>query len=191
MTKLALPKGPSIFIDFASTDSAREVGSRIRECLPKPCEERMPEFYLGDQASFPDALKDAVAFSRSALDNPGHFSTAQRVPLKEVANIPNQSQLTTVIDWTSPTSVSVKIPPADSANLFFQNKTYLLVGLTRDLGQSLCQWMLTKGAKYVVIASRNPQINPTWLEGLASRGAIVKVMSMQELHRSAFGFEGL
>ncbi|TVY41584.1 Polyketide synthase-nonribosomal peptide synthetase [Lachnellula subtilissima] len=178
MIKLALPKGPSIFIDCASTDYAREIGSRIRECLPKPCEERMPKFYLGDQASFLGFLKDAVAFSRSALPNPGNFSTAQCVPLKEVANIPNLPQLTTVIDWTSPASVSVKIQPADSANLFFQNKTYLLVGLTRDLGQSLCQWMLTKGAKYVVIASRNPQINPTWLEGLASRGAIVKVMSM-------------
>jgi hybrid polyketide synthase / nonribosomal peptide synthetase ACE1 len=176
--KSVLPKGASFFIDFASTSATREVGSRIRECLPKFCEERKPEFYLGEQVSFPELLENAVRFSQLALANPGNISAARLVSLKEVANTPDLLQLTTVINWASHSSVSVKIKPADSENLFFEDKTYLLVGLTRDLGQSLCQWMLTKGAKHVVIASRNPQVNSTWLEGLASRGAVVKVMSM-------------
>lgn len=177
----SLPDCPLLFIDFGTTNSAHAVASRIREFLPTFCKERAPGIYLGDQDKptlLMEELERAVASSRLALCDSGIANDVRIVPLKEVAITSDLPRLNTAIDWTSPSPVSVKITPADSGNLFFKDKTYLLVGLTRDLGQSLCEWMLTKGAKNIVIASRNPQVNLVWLESLISRGAVVKVMSM-------------
>ena len=53
--------------------------------------------------------------------------------------------------------------------------TYWLVGLTGGLGLSLCRWMISRGAKYIVISSRNPKIDPRWMTLFASLKATVKV----------------
>ncbi|TVY84046.1 Polyketide synthase-nonribosomal peptide synthetase [Lachnellula suecica] len=145
----ALPRNPSLFVDFATTASSLQLGARIRECLPQSCEARTSQLYFGTRSggtqppSFLGPLEEAVAYARIALADLEDCSTTRSVPLKEVA-CRRKLPPTTIVDWTSPSPIYILVEPADSGNLFFNDRTYLLVGLTGDLGQSLCEWMDSK-----------------------------------------------
>ncbi|PSN67734.1 hypothetical protein BS50DRAFT_620227 [Corynespora cassiicola Philippines] len=56
--------------------------------------------------------------------------------------------------------------------------TYLLVGMTGQLGQSLCRFMIENGAKYVVLASRNPPQDRQWCEDLVQQGSVIAVRQL-------------
>jgi hybrid polyketide synthase/nonribosomal peptide synthetase ACE1 len=79
-----------------------------------------------------------------------------------------------IVDWSAP-SVAVEIQPA--AVQFRADRTYWLVGLSGDLGISIADWMIRNGAKYLVITSRNPNIDERWLRSAETRGAVVSIMS--------------
>lgn len=59
-----------------------------------------------------------------------------------------------VVDWTGAQSITLSPRPVDTRNLFSPNKTYLLVGLTGHIGQSICRWMVQGGARHIVVTSR-------------------------------------
>ncbi|CAA9957825.1 Beta-ketoacyl synthase domain-containing protein [Pyrenophora teres f. maculata] len=82
----------------------------------------------------------------------------------------------TVIDWRSDSEkVCVPVVPAQSHIKFHSNRTYWLLGLTGSLGTSLCQWMVSKGARNLVLSSRNPKLDGQWLNKLSGCGANVVV----------------
>lgn len=83
-----------------------------------------------------------------------------------------------IIDWTQVSGLSVLVQPASSLVKLSPSKTYLLIGMTNDLGQSICQWMISKGARNIVLTSRNPDISPKWVEKMLGFGARVVPMSM-------------
>jgi hybrid polyketide synthase/nonribosomal peptide synthetase ACE1 len=110
-----------------------------------------------------------------------HHATANSedisvVPLHEIPASKHLHPLA-VIDWSASASVPVTLEPVDSRPLFRQDKTYWLVGLTGGLGLSLCKWMVARGARYIVISSRNPKVDPRWISDLAAAGATLKVCS--------------
>ena len=82
---------------------------------------------------------------------------------------------TMLFTWCAAPTVPVQITPVDAGRLFSGNKTYWLVGLTGGLGLSLCQWMFNRGAKYVVITSRTPKVDPRWEENMKAQGAVIKI----------------
>jgi acyl transferase domain-containing protein len=59
-----------------------------------------------------------------------------------------------VVDWTDVQNIIVSQRPINTTNLFSPNKTYLLVGLTGHIGQSMCRWMARSGARHIVVTSR-------------------------------------
>lgn len=71
---------------------------------------------------------------------------------------------TSVIRWLLEEDVEVRVRPLDARRLFSQHKTYLLVGLSGEIGQSLCEWMISNGAGCVCLTSRRPKVNKKWLE---------------------------
>jgi hypothetical protein len=83
-----------------------------------------------------------------------------------------------VISWTQQTPILAHIAPVTSLITLSNDKTYLLGGMTGDLGRSLCGWMVSKGARHVVFASRNPNFDLKWIESMANQGAKVVPMSM-------------
>ncbi|EDU46180.1 lovastatin nonaketide synthase [Pyrenophora tritici-repentis Pt-1C-BFP] len=87
--------------------------------------------------------------------------------------------LLTVINWKTDGPVAARIRPIDQGNLFRKNKTYLLVGLAGSTGRALSRWMVTKGARYVVLSSRNPQ-NPEskWVKKIEKLGGHITVLPM-------------
>ncbi|TVY90824.1 Fusarin C synthetase [Lachnellula willkommii] len=85
---------------------------------------------------------------------------------------------TSIISWTGGQSVQVQVTPATKGRLFADQKTYFLIGLTGDVGLSLCEWMTNHGAKYLAIASRSPAVPPEVCEHLQNKGVTVRIFSL-------------
>lgn len=92
-----------------------------------------------------------------------------------------------VLAWKDQGTVSALIRSFESMELFSSDKTYLLVGLTGEVGLSLCRWMVDRGARHLAITSRNPDIAAASLQDLESRGARVTVFTLDISDREALG----
>ncbi|GAW22514.1 hypothetical protein ANO14919_120510 [Xylariales sp. No.14919] len=85
---------------------------------------------------------------------------------------PNQQM---IISWERDSTVSVPLKPASEHIRFLPNGTYWLVGLTGGLGLSLCYWMIARGARYIALTSRNPNINPALIRSLSQGRCMVEL----------------
>ncbi|KID73294.1 PKS-NRPS hybrid synthetase [Metarhizium brunneum] len=83
----------------------------------------------------------------------------------------------TIVDWRATALVPVRLTSANDQIRFDENKTYALFGLTSDLATSLCDWMSSRGARTIVLTSRNPNIDERWLEEISRAGVHVGVFS--------------
>ncbi|OTB04920.1 hypothetical protein M426DRAFT_261564 [Hypoxylon sp. CI-4A] len=72
-----------------------------------------------------------------------------------------------VIDWQADRAAAPVTNHLVGKQLFRPDRTYVLVGLTKDFGQSLCYLLTEHGARNIVLASRNPKTNPEWIEELS------------------------
>lgn len=184
-----IPNNTTLFVDFSKTSSSS--GSTV---LSTQLARLMPVGCLTWDAS---QLLCREAFTNNTLDE--HIlrravlrATSQPVPASgELLTIPASEiaqQLTTstlVIDWKKDESLPVSVRPAEEMICFRSDRTYLLVGLTGQLGLQLTKWMVQHGAKYLALASRNPQVNPDWLERIQLEGAVVKTFAMDITSRNS------
>jgi len=92
--------------------------------------------------------------------------------------ISKQLSPTAIIDWTSTNSLKTVVRPLEHRGLFAPDKTYLLCGMTGDLGISVCLWMVENGARNVVLTSRNPNVSATVLDYLSGKGATIRPMAV-------------
>lgn len=90
-----------------------------------------------------------------------------------------------LLAWTGQDTVPALTRSFESINFFSNEKTYLLVGLTGEVGLSLCRWMVGRGARHLAITSRNPDVAPASLQDLQSHGARVAVFSLDISDREA------
>lgn len=82
-----------------------------------------------------------------------------------------------IVDWEAEPHLPVHLTSVDSAMRFDTNKTYVLFGLTSDLGLSLCDWMVSHGAGNIVLTSRHPQVDQRWLNQKKESGVRIEVIS--------------
>jgi hybrid polyketide synthase/nonribosomal peptide synthetase ACE1 len=113
------------------------------------------------------------------------FQGVCAVPLTEVHKLSTSTSLVTVVDWLSSPTVPITLDPVDKAALFRNDVSYWLVGLTGGLGLSLCEWMVSRGARHIAISSRNPQIDPRWKAHWKSLDATVNVYANDVTDREA------
>ncbi|KAJ4163171.1 hypothetical protein LMH87_004915 [Akanthomyces muscarius] len=90
-----------------------------------------------------------------------------------------------ITSWKSSVPYVLAQQPADRTALFHPNKTYLMSGMAGGLGLSICGWALRQGAKNLIIASRNPQISPEWLQEAKNLGANVQVVKMDATDKAS------
>ncbi|KAJ4291251.1 hypothetical protein N0V88_006252 [Collariella sp. IMI 366227] len=84
-----------------------------------------------------------------------------------------------IIDWKAERMVSQIVKPLAGTQLLSGNKTYVLVGLTRDFGQSLCTLFASQGARHLVLCSRNPpKAQPKWQTEMLANGIIVRFKTL-------------
>ncbi|THC93486.1 hypothetical protein EYZ11_007042 [Aspergillus tanneri] len=80
-----------------------------------------------------------------------------------------------VVDWTGDQMITLTHRPVDPRHLFSPNKTYLLMGLSGQIGQSMCRWMVCNGARHIVVTSRNPDKEALWKDELQRQGASIAI----------------
>ncbi|KAF7125782.1 hypothetical protein CNMCM5793_002075 [Aspergillus hiratsukae] len=140
-----------------------------------------------NKADLPIRVSDTLDACRTQILSPHARVNLEDISVVPLHQIPASKHLhpLAVIDWRASASVPVTLEPVDSRPLFRQDKTYWLVGLTGGLGLSLCKWMVARGARYIVISSRNPKVDPRWISDLAAAGATLKVSSSSDVTRRA------
>lgn len=179
-----LPKPHSIakFVNFASSNGDSHgldrIGTIIDKHVPNTCKKcTVNTFFTHEteiaQYDSPFLRRHLVArvnLAQRMLTDSSVLLTERNPVLQPVSSlraghtsmldIQNKSDL--IVSWDSDLPVVVR--PADhSSSLFRGDRSYWLVGLTGDLGLSLCEWMLQHGARYVVLSSRRPDVDTEWL----------------------------
>ena len=82
-----------------------------------------------------------------------------------------------IIDWTASTSLPVRVTRLDIKPLFRGDMTYWLCGMSGALGISLCDWMIDRGVKNLVLTSRNPKVEHAWIENHKGNEVTIKLIS--------------
>jgi acyl transferase domain-containing protein len=124
-------------------------------------------------------LADTVTMATHLMES-RRLSSLPVVNIKKFSDAGLEVKPGLMIDWALHDSneLSVRVETASSMVHLSQDKTYLLAGMTGDLGRSVCRWMITRGARHVILTSRSPNISPRWLEAMAALGAKVVPMKM-------------
>ncbi|KAL4811323.1 beta-ketoacyl synthase domain-containing protein [Aspergillus unguis] len=180
-----LPVGVSILIDLsAETPETSELGNSVARSvqvlaksslLTAEASRRM----TGRQQAV-DILQAIVdsAVNEGFPDNTDDLSIDQ-IPIDRLvggnSNADAGRSPLTIVDWRGVEPAPVTIQPV-SVRLR-DDRTYWLLGLSKDLGLSLADWMIHNGARHIAISSRNPNINKAWLENAAHHGATIAVIA--------------
>ncbi|KAH7043971.1 hybrid PKS-NRPS, partial [Macrophomina phaseolina] len=173
-----IPRNAACLIDLSSTPF-----TTLASSLP-PCARTYKFDFLHGAVTLPDKALLSSAFSE-AVASPSGASSASTVAVQDLAGAqPAQTVYPNVVDWAQP-ELTVAVKPLDPAGLFRADKTYLMVGMTGEMGRSLCRWMVTHGARYIVLTSRSAHVDGAWLEEMAALGATVKVYKMDVSDRAS------
>ncbi|CRG86530.1 Lovastatin nonaketide synthase [Talaromyces islandicus] len=183
-----LPGNISLVLDMSENNV---FSSHIKAALPQNA------MYLdmGDICQSPSAFRGdldeqlmktferAVEFSK---DQVGTGKTVNSVPAHHLPDISfkNKAQLD-IVDWTHTTNVPVPVRTASSLIALSAHKSYLLVGMTGNLGRSLAEWMIDHGARIIVLASRSPRVNSWWITKMSKVGARILYMAMDVGNRDS------
>lgn len=187
----SLPLCVDAFFDFSKSPEERSLGMRIAELLPETClQERVSSLISRGSTAYTNAeangtadlLREASAFVAA---NPEVVDTVQLTPvvsfpLTDISKVESETSPLVLVDWRRDTVVPVIFEPIDSQKGLFQDdKTYWMIGLAGDLGQSLCDWMADHGAKNIVLTSRsaNLRVPEKWVKTHAARGVTIKLIA--------------
>lgn len=87
----------------------------------------------------------------------------------------------TVVEWTASTCDSTYLPVRatrfDIKPLFKANATYWICGMSGALGTSMCDWMIDRGVRHLVLTSRRPIIDPAWIDNYRRQGVTVRLLN--------------
>lgn len=183
----SLPRNVSIFVDFSGSTDPKEIGARIEKHLPLQCKRSKaaslfsPQSFIRTMHSTSNVSKTLQkSYARSLVDlsDDKPFGHIQEIALKDIPEHPVESGSLCTVNWTAATVAPVRILPVECDTQFRNDKTYFLIGLTGELGRSLCHWMVKRGAKYLALTSRQPNIDQGWLNMIQEMGAVVKPFAM-------------
>ncbi|KAK4610729.1 hypothetical protein CLAFUW4_14084 [Fulvia fulva] len=178
----ALPENPACFVGLSNHAVAKaEVEATILSVLPAHCrKETASSLYsaIGVQDSSSTAAFSAQWLQRACswMSKAPGTVPAVLVGVNDLIQGAGVNDPTAVVDWTQSESHSVHLNRLDSAAFFKQDKTYWMCGLSGALGVSLCDWMIERGARYLVLTSRNPNISPDWIAAHRVKGVYVTIV---------------
>lgn len=180
-----IPKDVACFIGLTNHDLRRSENElAILSAIPQQSRKETLETLFSPEASGStasgsdsgDTLREAVEHALHTLSEATQTFNLKSVSAQDLVNKVALVDPLAVVDWTDPTLLPVNVTRVDSENLFKSNKTYWMVGLSGALGISLCDWMIDKGATYLVLTSRNPKIDPAWISAHERNGVIVTII---------------
>ncbi|KAF2129141.1 polyketide synthase PksF [Dothidotthia symphoricarpi CBS 119687] len=174
-----LPVDVACFAGFSTSEKAANEQA-ILACLPPYCRKESMHSLFAPHAFGSGAHK---VIPDSTLEHATTYIKQQTLPFVEMISLETVLQgkqsdnALTIVDWTSPSpTLPAQVTRLESKQLFKGDKTYWLVGLSGALGISLCDWMIERGVRYLVLTSRNPKIDPRWIENHRSRGVVIEIL---------------
>ncbi|KXH56087.1 polyketide synthase/peptide synthetase [Colletotrichum salicis] len=185
VVKSLLSPDISVFVDCSVGGQSQRAGSLIASCLPQACLKTtiacIPSLRRIRGFSVVDLHRSVKKLLQKALKevSTSVISTLRSVRVDQLADDSSVAPpaAPAIMDWSTATEVSVQISTVDSHVAFKSDRTYVLFGLTSDLAQSICDWMVTHGARNIVLTSRNPKIDAKWEKLLTEAGVRVEVFS--------------
>lgn len=186
-----VPASCSLFVNLAMVPGSSDAGKLVASCVPGKCPAYSASDFFSMNTGFePGCHSEVVATTlKEASQWPKSQGKARGGSTSTVLvdNIPGFELFEkplTVADLTGPT-ILADVQPIDMGTIFREDRTYFMVGLTGDLGRSICQWMVEHGARYVVLTSRTPKPQPEFLRWTEERGATVKFLSLDITSRDS------
>ncbi|KAK2774117.1 Type I Iterative PKS [Emmonsiellopsis sp. PD_33] len=178
--KMSLPPNVSTFLDLSQTAVTRKLASRITCFFPSNVKILdIPSFqtYSGsDKDSCDSSRFNLLIEAFGAVDSlSSQYPTVSPVVLSPLDLNKASTMWFSITDWMTSQKLPVSISPADSVTLIRSDRTYVLIGLARGLGPSLCEWMVGQGARYIVLTSRNPKTDQEWVSSMGEKGVVIKV----------------
>ncbi|PYI03687.1 polyketide synthase [Aspergillus sclerotiicarbonarius CBS 121057] len=174
---------------FMFATFAPETDVRIQSSLPPTVATYGVQTFYGAPSTPANGVmpaKDAlVSACLLAEQRVGSQPAVATISPEDIRTYSSSSSRFEIVDWVHSGPVLAYSPSASSLVDLSAHKTYLLVGMTGDLGRSVCHWMITRGARSLVLTSRSPNIDPQWLEDMSAIGARVVVMAMDVSDRSS------
>lgn len=179
---------PTHFLDLAahspndlSVSLAQNLPSSYRQIDSSNLFQRQAVLPLSfDRGALRDWLEDAVTAARTLVvfDNEKR-GRGMILRLHDFHDRSTRKYPTSLVHWPADGEVNLVVCPIEARSLFSMDKTYVLIGLTGQIGQSLCDWLVSHGAGCVCLTSRRPnKIDRRWLESLDGTEANVKIFSM-------------
>ncbi len=183
-----IPADIASFVGLSNKTSENEL-SMLSNLSPHCRKETAQTIYSPDgiDSGSPSAtilsqtLERAVGYIRKFGVQERHHNT-EAVSLESLATGERPEDPTRIIDWTASTSLPVRVTRFDIKPLFKGDKTYWLCGMSGALGISLCDWMIDRGVKNLVLTSRNPKVEPAWIENHKRNDVTVQMLSWYVSH---------
>lgn len=185
-----MPKDVSVFVNLSGEVEVQSPGMRIAQYLSATCDRkdvrRLSSPHAFKRAGARDdvvasLLQKSYARAVAELSTPELFESVDEITLKDVldrSTADHRQQRFEIVNWKAAASVPVRVRCAEEEVEFRPDRTYFLVGMTGELGLSLTQWMVSRGARYLALTSRNPKVNPEWIEMMEAKGAVIKTFAM-------------
>ncbi|KAK1839826.1 polyketide synthase peptide synthetase [Colletotrichum chrysophilum] len=178
LVKAMLPSDASIVVD-CSINRSEDLAAFVATCLPSGCRqvsllEVQRRRGSSDAESLGQLLTAVQAIDLATASTVLPFSLPT-VGVKELTTSSTHADSNTVIDWEADATVPVQVSTVNDQISLQADKTYALFGLTSDLATSLCDWMVTRGARNFVLTSRNPNVDKRWLKQMQEAGVTVSV----------------
>lgn len=177
----------SLFVDLAQ--GANFATQSLRQCLPITCVQLSASDLFASEApartSDVETLASNLRHAVASIIEPTVVDQTV-IPVHTYSSAhPNARGLGAILSWKSSATLPVTVQPVDTKPLFRADRTYLLFGLSGQIGRSLALWMTACGARYIVLTSRNPVTDEKWLQKVQRCGAEVKLVANDITDRQA------
>jgi hybrid polyketide synthase/nonribosomal peptide synthetase ACE1 len=177
-----LPSTLDVFIDFSAPVHGKADSAAILAALPPSCRIIHSHDLVSITSSHPTKQVE-FGLGLSMKDLTTHIKKLAPKIYEEY--VPASRSILSVVGSDGGSTQKDQIQAPDPQTLSSANKTYLLIGMTGEMGRSLCRWMVGNGARYVVMASRNPPLENTWCEDLTRQGARIVIRKLDVCDKSA------
>lgn len=171
-----LPKDVSLLINL--DPNLTPLRNRLFEAIPEACATIDSQCYFSRRAT-PSSNCLGNSDSKIAILESlwGDYLFNEKA-LGEILDTENLEHTTVCkIEHFTDTRIQYHVGRLDPKEFLRGNATYFLVGMTGELGESLCRWMIANNVRHIVIASRSPK-PARWHEELRSQGCQLIILGL-------------
>ncbi|KAI9654398.1 MAG: Type I Iterative PKS [Bathelium mastoideum] len=126
------------------------------------------------------ALRDGALYIPRVLplDSINRQSTAKNRQVTQLTDLALPDTAVEGMEQDTADQITTRAGPVERKGTFAADKTYILFGMTGDVGISIARWMVDNGARNVVLTSRHPDVPAGVFDFMSQKGAVLRVVSV-------------